>query len=169
MDPTAFGGLKKSASSTVALVIAVIIALAVGPARAAGGLEISPHAYARFDAIGNVAASINAQKFAEAYRTLHPLLESAFHQLSNPDRSFDAVTARALQRICDAPLRDRPPRLEHAARLYIFAEASLESLGPVEKALLRMGPRNTHLIQQAARDIGTALGLQLRNPPQAAQ
>lgn len=133
------------------------------------GTEISPVAYERFDAVGNVAGSIDAQRFAEVYRSLHPLLESAYHQLGYPGGSFDAVTARALQRISDAPVRDRAPRLERAGSLYLFADTSLESLGPVEKALLRMGPRNTRLVQQSAHDIATALGLPLQHPPQAAQ
>ena len=36
-----------------------------------------------------------------------------------------------------------------------------ESLGPVEKHLLRMGPRNTKLIQSKAREIAAALDLRL--------
>lgn len=133
-----------------------------------GGLRISSLGYARYDAVGTVAGSIDAHKFAEVYRALHPLLESAYHQLGYPDRSIDGATAQALQRLCDAPVRDKAPKLERSGSLYIFADSSLESLGPVEKALLRMGPHNTRLVQQAAREMAAALNLPLRNPPQAA-
>ena len=43
--------------------------------------------------------------------------------------------------------------------IYLYADAQLESLGPVEKHLLRMGPRNARLLQEKARELRTALGL----------
>lgn len=138
-------------------------------ARTGGALEISPHSYARFDALGNVAGSIDPRVFAGVYHSLHPLLETAYHQLGYPGLDFDAVTARALQRVADAPVRDRAPALEPVGSLYEFADASLQSLGPVEKALLRVGPRNTRLLQRAARDLALALGLPLRTAPPAVQ
>jgi hypothetical protein len=130
--------------------------------RKADGLEMSPRNYTRFDAVGNVAGSIDGRKLATVYRALHPLLESAYRQLGYAGQSIDGVTARALQRLSDAPVANRPPLLQPSKGLYVFADAALESRGPVEKALLRMGPRNTHLVQQAAREIAAALGMPLQ-------
>ena len=45
--------------------------------------------------------------------------------------------------------------------LYRFADEKLESQGAIEKHLLRMGPRNTRLIQQKAREIAAALELRV--------
>jgi hypothetical protein len=45
--------------------------------------------------------------------------------------------------------------------LWQFADEKLESQGPVEKHLLRMGPRNTKLIQAKAREIAQALDLRI--------
>lgn len=130
-------------------------------------LVISPNSQARFDAFANVVSSLDQRRVATAYRTLHPLLESAYHALGYPGRPLDEVATRALQRIVDAPVRDEVA-LHRAGPLYIFADARLESLGPVEKQLLRMGPRNTRLLQEEAREIGLALGLSLHGEPQAA-
>ena len=42
--------------------------------------------------------------------------------------------------------------------IHIFAAPELERLGAVDKHLLRMGPRNTRLIQAKARQLERALG-----------
>jgi hypothetical protein len=113
---------------------------------------------ARYDRIADVIASLDPKGVAQVIRDLHPLLESAYHKLGYPDRSFDQVAAKALQRIVDAPVvLDKPPRLVPKGANFAFADAKLEALGPVEKLLLRMGPRNTKLIQIKAREIAAAL------------
>ncbi|HEY6912655.1 MAG TPA: DUF3014 domain-containing protein [Myxococcales bacterium] len=135
-------------------------------ARVGGELVISPRSEARYDAFASVIASLDAKRVASAYRTLHPLLESAYHALGYPDRPLDELVTRALQRIEDAPVRDQVA-LRQSGSVYRFADERLESLGGVEKQLLRMGPRNTRLLQAEAREIGSALGLPLRGEPQA--
>jgi hypothetical protein len=46
--------------------------------------------------------------------------------------------------------------------VYTFEERKLERLPPVERHLLRMGPRNTRLIQAKAQAIAAELGLVLK-------
>jgi DUF3014 family protein len=136
-------------------------------ARSGGQLVISPRSHARYDVFAKVISSIDARQVASAYKTLHPLLESAYHALGYPDRPLDEVVTRALQRIEDAPVRDQVV-LRKSGAVYLFADERLEALGGVEKQLLRMGPKNTRLLQVEAREIGSALGLALRGEPQAA-
>ena len=106
-------------------------------------------------------ASVDAKGAAQVVRDLHPLLETAYHKLGYPDRKFDDVAAKALQRIIDAPVKEKTPRLVPKGLVYAFADEKLESLGPVEKLLLRMGPRNTKLIQTKAREVAAALDLRI--------
>jgi hypothetical protein len=56
-------------------------------------------------------------------------------------------------------VREGPVLVEPDGAVYAFADPKLEALGPVEKHLLRMGPRNARLVQQKAREIETSLGL----------
>lgn len=135
--------------------------------QAGGDLVISPRSHARYDAFASVISSLDAKRVAAAYKALHPLLESAYHALGYPDRPLDAVVTRALQRIEDAPVRDEVS-LRKSGSVYLFADERLEALGGVEKQFLRMGPKNTRLLQAEAREIGSALGLPLRGEPQAA-
>jgi hypothetical protein len=116
---------------------------------------------ARYDLIADVISSLDAKGVAQVVRDLHPLLESAYHKLGYPDRKFDQVAAKALQRIIDAPVADKPPRLVPKGLVYAYADEKLEKLGPVEKLLLRTGPRNTKLLQAKAREIAAALDLRI--------
>src|SRR5207245_1874147 len=81
------------------------------------------------------------------------LPDSPYHKLGYPDRSFDQLAGKALKRIIDAPVLDKAPRLVPKGANFAYEDEKLEALGPVEKLLLRMGPRNTRLIQNKAREI----------------
>lgn len=118
---------------------------------------IDPRSYQRYDGFAEAVASVDAKAFAAAVRTLHPLLEAAYHRLGYPDRKLDDVAEKALQRLIDAPVVEGPIQLEPKGAIYKFAYDQLEAQGAVEKHLLRMGPRNTKLIQTKAREILTAL------------
>jgi hypothetical protein len=128
----------------------------VGP-----NLVMAERSASRYDAFVNVVSSLDGREVAAAYRTLKPLLDGAYHLLGYPGRSFDEPARRALQRIVDAPVRDRVV-VERSGARWVFADASLEALGPVEKQLLRMGARNTRLLQDEAREVASALGFHLR-------
>jgi len=113
---------------------------------------------ARYDQMAAVIGSIDAKGFAQVIREIHPLLESAYHKLGYPDRKFDPVFAKALRRISDAPVRNAPVALvPKGGSNFAFADEKLEALGPVEKLLLRMGPKNTRILQAKAREVAAAL------------
>lgn len=124
-------------------------------------ITLDPKSYDRYDAVAQVIGSIDAKVFAGAVHTLHPLLEAAYHQLGYPDRKLDDLARKALQRLADAPVVDGAIELQPKGALYKFADDKLESLGPVEKHLVRMGPRNTKVIQAKAREIAAALDLRV--------
>jgi hypothetical protein len=120
---------------------------------------IDARSYQRYDGIGDVAASLDAQGFARGYRELHGLLETAYHALGYPDRQLDPVVTLALKRLAKAPVADGDVELRKDGRIYRFADEKLEEQGPIEKHLLRMGPRNTRAIAAKAREIADAVGM----------
>lgn len=130
-----------------------------------GRLSISADSYKRYDGFADAVASVDPAALARAYRELHPVLEAAYRALGYPGASLDGATSRALSRIEAAPVQQGEVAVvEGKGALYELADPRLEALGAVEKHLLRMGPRNTRLLQAKARDIRQALGL----PPPAA-
>jgi hypothetical protein len=129
------------------------------PFRATARNEIDVRSYQRYDGFAEVIQSVDAKAFAAAVHGLHPLLEAAYHKLGYPDRKLDDLAQKALQRLADAPAVEGPVKLVPKGALYRFADEKLEAQGPIEKHLLRMGPRNTRLIQDKAREIAAALDL----------
>lgn len=125
----------------------------------AGALVIAPESYARYDAVADAVASIDARALARVYRALRPALEAAYRALGYPGARVDAVTARALDRIVAAPVPDGDVAVRDEGGVFVFADPRLERLPEVEKHLLRMGPRNGRKIQVKAREIREALDL----------
>lgn len=131
--------------------------------RSGDRLVIPAAAYARFDPFADAVGSIDVAAAVRAYRELHGPLQAAYRALGYPEGSIDKVTAAALQRLAAAPVREGEVVLETGGpapgALYLYADPALERLGAVEKQLLRMGPRNTRIIQAKARQLERALGL----------
>ena len=118
-----------------------------------GAVQLDPKSYQRYDLFTEVVDSIDAREFTAAVRDLHPLLEAAYHKLGYPDRKLDDLARKALQRLIDSPIVEGPIELTPKGAVYKFADEKLEALGPIEKHLLRMGPRNTRVIKAKAQEV----------------
>jgi len=126
----------------------------------AGKTVISPDTYRRYDDFADAVTSVDARALALVYRELHPVLEAAYRALGYPNATFDRVTAKALQRIEAAPLQAGDVFVADEGGTYVFSDLRLEKLGPIDKQLIRMGPRNMRLLQAKARECREALGLE---------
>jgi hypothetical protein len=124
-----------------------------------GKSAIAPESYARYDDFAGVVASVDAAAFARIYRALRPALQGAYRALGYPTGSFDVATAHALARLEAAPVVDGEVQVVPDRGVFLYADPKLEGLRAVEKHLLRMGPRNTRLLQAKARELRLALSL----------
>jgi hypothetical protein len=124
-----------------------------------GRTLVATESYRRYDAVADAVASVDARALAQAYRTLQPAVEAAFRALGYPQGSLDRVTARALRRIEKAPVQEGDLEVQVQGGLYTYVESRLENLTPVDKQVLRMGPRNGRILQAKARELEEALGL----------
>lgn len=115
--------------------------------------HIDPKSYERYDGVADAVASVDVQKLVAGVKAVHPLLESAFHRLVDPNRSFDEAVKAGLQRIVDAPVVEGDIAVVPHGANDLFADEKLEVLGPVEKHLIRMGPKNEKAIQAKAREL----------------
>jgi hypothetical protein len=126
-------------------------------AQRGGKAAIAPDSYARYDDFAGVVASIDAAAFARIYRALRPALQGAYRALGYPNGNLDVATSRALARLEAAPVVDGEVQVVPDRGLFLYADPKLEGLRAVEKHLLRMGPRNTRMIQAKARELRLAL------------
>ena len=122
-----------------------------------GSLHVSPASYRRYDAITEAFVSLDSEGSIELYRRLEPLVQEAYRDLGYPQRSFEDVLRRAAKVVLDTPEITGPVELETAVRSYRFADPQLEGLDPIQKQLLRFGPRNVDRIQAKVRALILAL------------
>lgn len=133
-----------------------------------GRKVIAPDAYARYDGLGDAVASLDAKALARAYRAAHGLLDAAYAALGYPRGGLDRAATRALERILAAPVVDGDVAVVDEGGVFVLEDPRLERRSEVDKHLLRMGPRNTRLVQAKARELRDALGLAPVAPAAAA-
>ncbi|MEM6581127.1 MAG: DUF3014 domain-containing protein [Pseudomonadota bacterium] len=121
---------------------------------------MSPAGYARYDTYAQSISELNTTALIDGFHLLRPLYEQAYGQLGLPEEDFDNAVIRVLDRILATPEIETPIVLTQDSVMYQFADPQLESLSPLQKQLLRMGPENTRLIKQQA----AALRAGLLNP-----
>jgi hypothetical protein len=119
--------------------------------------ELDPVSYERYNMVADVAASVDARRAAEFYHLLRPLIQDAYAELGYGDKSFDDVMFEAIGRLLETPDIEEPILLVQPVVMYKYQDDKLESLSPVQKQLIRMGPRNTRLLQNKMREISLEL------------
>jgi hypothetical protein len=132
-----------------------------------GRLFIDPASYRRYDAIADVFSSLPTSSCAELYARLGPLIESAFSDLGYPPEIFRERTEAAIREILTTPSVRGDTEVELKVITYAFRDPALEGLSPVQKHLLRMGPRNARRIVAKVREIALAIGVPRDQLPSA--
>lgn len=120
-------------------------------------IYLDPANYERYDQVVDLITGISPEAAYEAFHTLRPLLESAYGELGYPEDKVDNALIGALDQILAAPETDAPIALKSESVAYTYADPNLESLSPIQKQLLRMGPENTAKIKAQAKVIRDTL------------
>jgi len=127
--------------------------------RRGGQTFVDPRSFARYDGVADAVASVNVDALTLAWAAIRPGVELAYRALGYPDGAVDRAAERALRRIAAAPVHDGDLAVvEGKGSTWLLAEPELERLGDVDKQLLRMGPRNTRILQEKAHEILRVLG-----------
>jgi hypothetical protein len=123
-----------------------------------GPSTISPASFRRYDGLASIVESLDAKTIVEAYRTIHPRLDEAYRALGRSESGVDHAIDVALQTLIDTPVPVEPVRvISGKGATYAFAEPRYETLQPVQKQLLRMGPDNVRRIQTRLREVQALL------------
>lgn len=118
------------------------------------GLVIADQSFRRYDSLAAAIAAIDAKAAAKFYKKFKPLLLEAFNEFGYPaDRPLEDIFLKAAAQILAAPIIAEPIALVRPSVFYKFANDELESLSPVSKQMLRMGPKNTRIIQNKVRQL----------------
>lgn len=111
-----------------------------------------PATHERFDTVVDTLVSLDVQQGMRIYEAMEPLLDEAYAELGYGERDFDTVAVRAIDRVLAADVPEGPFQLIKPSVMYQYAEGSIESLSPVEKQLIRLGPENTARLKERLRD-----------------
>jgi hypothetical protein len=106
-----------------------------------GRLYADPSNAARFDSYLDRLEAVDPAALAKLLGMLGPLIDDALEELGSTMRASEVLHA-AIDRILDVPVRIEALELVQGNVLYGYADPDLESLPPLDKQLLRLGPTN---------------------------
>ncbi|MBI3566226.1 MAG: DUF3014 domain-containing protein, partial [Elusimicrobia bacterium] len=126
-----------------------------------GRFFLDPKSYARYDAVADAFASLDAKAAGEFFAAARPLIDAAWAGLGEGRGGVLDGVARAARELLAAPaLPDRAElRPSEKGIVFQFVDDALERRSPAQKQLMRMGPRNQRKIQAAARALALAAGV----------
>jgi len=117
-----------------------------------GSPVIAAKSYQRYDRLAAAINALDVQATLTVYKKFRPLLLQVFSEFSYPaEYSLGNIFTKAAAIILAAPIVDGQIALVRHSANYKFADRQLESLNPVHKQMLRMGPENTRIIQDKLR------------------
>jgi hypothetical protein len=121
-----------------------------------GKLYADPNNARRFDPYLDRLESVDPATLAKLLGTLGPLIDDALEELGSTLRGSDALRA-AIDRILEVPVQMEALELIQPKVLYEYADPDFESLPPLDRQLLRLGPMNFARLKIYLRMLRTGL------------
>ena len=120
-------------------------------------LYMAPNSYERYNSFAKTVASLDSNDIADSFHQLRQVYEAAYDQLGLDTAEFDNAVIRTLDTVLATPELKEPIAVKRKSVVYVYVDPALESLPPLQKQLLRMGPENILLIKQFARAVRNRL------------
>lgn len=118
---------------------------------------VDPEGYHRFDHFVDVVVSVDAQRAAILLDNLAPLLVPAMKELGQLDPDPIAAMHKGIDQALATPVVEGEIELVQPEVIYLYADPKLESLTPLQKQLLRMGPENVKRLQTYLAQVNSHL------------
>lgn len=110
----------------------------------------------RFDPLLDLLEAISPTTAASVIAKIEPILGAALRELGTRDAPSE-ILVEAIDRALEAPEPPREPVLVQPKVLYEYADPSLEALPPLDKQLMRLGPRNHARMRAYLTDLRRAM------------
>ncbi|MFW6093742.1 MAG: DUF3014 domain-containing protein [Pseudomonadota bacterium] len=120
---------------------------------------IDPASYRRYDPYVEEVVSVDPARVAGLLETLSPLLETALAEVG-VEAPPGEVLARAMEEVMAVPVLPERVELVQPNVMYEYADEELESLSPLKKQVLRMGPENVERLQAYLRRVAAEMELE---------
>lgn len=119
---------------------------------------VNPASYDRYDRYVDELEEIDPAELAGVLVNIEPLMETALAEIG-VDAVPGEVLAQAIREVLAVPVVDGDVELVQPNVMYHFADPELESLSPLRKQVLRMGPENVRRLQAYLRTLAAQLGI----------
>ena len=114
-------------------------------------LFLDPAGYARYDPFIELTTSVAPAPAAALLIELSPLLVDALQELGLRGPDARSLLVNGIDQALATPVLEGEVELLQSNVLYEYADPALESLPPLQKQLLRMGPDNVDQLQDYLR------------------
>lgn len=128
------------------------------------GLYMGAENYQRYDALVAAINSVDVKSAIAVFQKYRPLMLEVFEEFGYPQgHQLEDLFTKSAAEILETPIIENRIGLLHPSVRYKFSDPKLEKLSPVQKQMLRMGPKNIQIIQQKVR-LFIELLVNQRNP-----
>jgi hypothetical protein len=118
---------------------------------------VDPEGYHRFDHFVDVVVSVDAKRAAVLLDNLTPLLVLAMKELGQAAPDPIVAMHKSIDQVLATPVVDGDVELVQPKVFYLYADPKLESLKPLQKQLLRMGPQNLQRLKTYLTQVNSYL------------
>ena len=113
-----------------------------------------PEGFARYDPITRWVESLDSAAIIDAFARFLPIFREAWGFYGEDPAYFDLAVIETLDTIIATPEIDiTDERLIRKEAVWIYENPAIESLAPMQKQILRMGPSNASAIKQKAMQV----------------
>lgn len=121
--------------------------------------RVETSSFARWEAATKALLSVPAADAAQAYVNVKPLFDEAYRELGHPEADFDAAIAKAIRMLEATPPNPDELTLYRREGYFEHSDPALQSIYPVQKQLILLGPHNRSLVISWLRQLAAALDL----------
>lgn len=105
----------------------------------------------RYDLHARFIESFSGQQSLDFYTKVKPIINEAYQQLGYEEDDFDDKLVTTIDLLLATPPAETSTTLVTPSAMYEYKNSDLESLYPIQKLLVRMGPTNQQKVQNALR------------------
>lgn len=122
-----------------------------------GNYQLDSSSYSRYNTIARLVDAMPTNASIALYRKFKPLFQEAYGEIGYPDTNFDDTLIKAIEVAIETPVVEGDVQLIAPSAMYQFADPDLEELQPIQKLLIRMGPKNQLKVQAKLEKLRKAL------------
>jgi hypothetical protein len=120
-------------------------------------VTMNPAGFSRYDGFANWVNSLDVAAIMAVFKDYESLATAVLSRMGVNDFDIHGAALAATTHILATPTLPENAELVRDEANWAYKDPELESLTPLQKQVLRMGPDNAGLVQQKARELRGAL------------